>query len=351
MKIAFILPSLSNKGPVIVVYNLIKILMDEKGVYMKVFYFDDVESPLDFKCEVAKINFNEKIEFDKFDIIHSHTLRPDLYVLKFRKNISFSKIVTTIHQDSFHTFRTKYNLLLSKIITIIWILIQKRFDAIIAISSEINSKYNKYFKSKIHTIYNGCFLDKNLIDQDVKKKILNMKSDNSKILCSYSTITKDKGLQQVIKALKSLPNYKFIIIGEGPYLSDLKRITSQESLENRVLFVPYIHTPYSYLEFVDLYMMTSFSEGFGLSMVEAALQKKSIVCSNIPIFRELFSQNEVTFFELNQIPDLVNAIKIAYDTKNEKGFLAFQKADASYTAKSMAQNHYLLYSKILKQNI
>lgn len=347
MKIAFVLPSLANKGPVIVVYNLIKILLNDKRVSLIVFYFNDVENPLKFECEVSKINFNKKIDFSKYDIIHSHTLRSDFYLFRFRKHISSAKIVTTIHQDSFHTLRTRYNIFISKALTYSWIYLQTRFDAIIAISGEINLKYNKYFTPKLHTIYNGCFVDNHIIDTTFKDIILNLRSDGFKVLCSYCTITKDKGLQQVIKALKSLPDYVFLIIGEGPYLNHLKQFTLDERLENRVLFFPYIHVPYSYLQFIDLYMMTSYSEGFGLSMVEAALEKKSIVCSNIPIFKELFTKDEVTFFELDQTNDLVTSIQHGYKMKKEKGILAFDKASTYYTANSMAENHLSLYYKIL----
>lgn len=41
--------------------------------------------------------------------------------------------------------------------------------------------------------------------------------------------------------------------------------------------------------------MSSRSEGFPLSLLEAMIYKRNIVCSDIPIFKEILSENEVTF--------------------------------------------------------
>lgn len=47
--------------------------------------------------------------------------------------------------------------------------------------------------------------------------------------------------------------------------------------------------------------MSSRSEGFPLSLLEAMIYKRNIVCSDIPIFKEILSENEVTFFEREKL--------------------------------------------------
>ena len=81
MKIAYILPSLRNQGPVIVVKNIVDYLV-EWGVEIDVFYFDDFPSAMYFNCPVKKISMKTCIDFEQYDIVHSHCLRPDIYVAK-----------------------------------------------------------------------------------------------------------------------------------------------------------------------------------------------------------------------------------------------------------------------------
>ena len=98
---------------------------------------------------------------------------------------------------------------------------------------------------------------------------------------------------------------------------------------------------------MDIYMMPSYSEGFGLAMVEAALAKKSIVCSNLPSFHEIFTEREVSFFELDDKVSLIQAIENAYAEIDAKGNLASVRANQFFTAEIMAENHLRYYNMLL----
>ena len=78
MHIAYIVPKLANKGPVIVVLELVRQML-RHGHTCKVFYFDP-EQEIQFPCPVERITFSHAIDFRPFDIIHTHGLRPDCYV-------------------------------------------------------------------------------------------------------------------------------------------------------------------------------------------------------------------------------------------------------------------------------
>ena len=77
MKIAIIIPSLAQKGPIIIAYELVKGLLSY-GHNVSVFYFDNIIE-LHFPCEVNKIKLYEFWKIKGFDIIHTHCLRPDIF--------------------------------------------------------------------------------------------------------------------------------------------------------------------------------------------------------------------------------------------------------------------------------
>ena len=68
MKIAYILPSLANKGPIIVAKDLVNV-MSKHGHECFVFYFDD-KNQLHFQCPTQRIKMNTFIDFNSYDIIH-----------------------------------------------------------------------------------------------------------------------------------------------------------------------------------------------------------------------------------------------------------------------------------------
>lgn len=347
MKIAYIIPSLDNKGPIIVVNNIIRSLKNKVDV-IDVYYFDVIEdSILDFDCPTYKVQMNQKIDFDAYDIIHSHCLRPDLYVNKWRKHIKRAKVITTLHQDTYKSLTYQYNKLVSFIVTRYWLYVQSKFDGVTVISKQLKDQYNHLLKNKSSVIYNGCFvLDKEnaVLDIELVFSIRNIKDRGYKVIISYAYVTKRKGLAQVIKALVVLSDYAFIIIGDGPEIINLKKLVLSLNLEDRVLFFSARKTPYLYLEEVDIYAMPSYSEGFGLAMVEAALQKKSIVCSDIPAFNEIFTKDEAIFFQLDNQASLIHAIESAYQDKMQKSENAYLKVTSCFTADIMADN-FLNYYK------
>ena len=349
MRIAYIVPSLDNKGPIIVVNNLVRFLKD-KVDQIDVYYLDSIEGDtLDFDCPTYKIKMNEKIAFDQYDIIHSHCLRPDIYINKWQKYICKSRTVSTLHQDTFKSLTYQYNKLLAFVVTKYWLHIQKKFTGITAISQQLKDQYDSSLNNKVRLIYNGCFvLDKDRVELDnlILSKLDQVKSNGYKILLSYAYITKRKGLKQVIDILPLLTDFVLFLIGDGSEIIHLKDQVKNLGLEERVYFFPAQRAPYLYLQNVDIFIIPSYSEGFGLAMVEAALQKKSIVCSNIPSFNEIFTKNEATFFELDNLESLKEAIKIAYENKDLKSKNAFFKAKYKFTADIMADN-FLNYYKSL----
>ena len=95
MKIAYFVPSLDAKGPIFVVKSLSDLLIKREHEII-VYYFDEKEQ-IKFNCKTEKIAMNQKIDFDYFDILHSHCLRPDIYLSKWKKHIKHAKIISTLH--------------------------------------------------------------------------------------------------------------------------------------------------------------------------------------------------------------------------------------------------------------
>lgn len=347
MKISYILPSLVNKGPIIVVQHLVKELL-KQGHDITVFYFDDIKGAR-FDCPTIKLENKSSIKFDDFDIVHSHMYRPDRLLSKRGRGPYHSKFVSTMHADIQQDLLYSYNKIVSIIFTPIWLKFLRKMDAVITISEFLNTKYQQKLPNLI-TVYNGVNIDspapgENCITDTVKS----LKEKGFTVIVSYAFLSPRKGLSQVLKILPFKSNYVMIIIGDGPDKKNLQKLAASLNIEDRVYFFPYVQDPYKYLSETDLYVMPSYSEGFGLALVEAVLSKIPVVCSDIPVFKELFDNDEVTFFELDNENSLSNSITSALENASSKVVKAYQKAERYYTVTAMTNKYLKIYNKLLEK--
>lgn len=347
MKIAFIVPSLINHGPVIVAYTIVKHLVD-KVELIDVFYFDK-KYGLTFPCSTCRIKANKPIPFDEYDIIHSHGYRPDKYLASWKQNIRRAKIVTTIHSDIKRDLNYSYNFFVSLIFTRCWVHILRRFDAVVAISEKLCKLYSKDFKL-LYRIYNGVDIQYAPTDVNphIAKSIYKFKTNGYRIIGTYAYLTKVKGVEQLLNILPLRADLAVVIIGEGKAKQELIALSKKLAVEQRVLFCDYLPAPYNYLSLFDVYAICSRSEGFGLALVEAALTHTPIVCSDIEVFHEIFNEDQVSYFKLDEKSSLLQAIEIALSFEGkQKCTKAFRHGLEQFSGKVMADNYLSLYRSLL----
>ena len=344
MKVAFIVPSLQNLGPTIVVNTIIKHLC-YNGVEMSVYYFDESEA-MDFNCPVYKIVNNSPIDFDSFDIIHSNMYRPDKYVYHWKHRIRKAKIVTTIHQDIFRNLRYNYNCIISVCFTPLWIKYIKKFDRKIFISNTIKNLYS--FENSL-VIHNGIDIEYNpqLANQLYVEKIWKLKQHGYTLLGTYAAINRGKGIDQLIELARMRKDLGIVIIGNGKEKHALQLLARRYNVNEQILFLPYLHSPYNYLQHIDIYVMPSRNEGFGLAMIEAAMVGVPVICSNIPIFHEIFIENQVVFFDLENIDSLSEAVNIILSKYKYYKDSIYSYVMNHFTGEIMAKKYLNLYNSIV----
>lgn len=344
MKIAYILPSLKNVGPVRVVLDIVNnICNTRRDIEIVVYYVKDIVD-VSFPCECRKFSWVSFFELYSFDIIHSHMLRPDVLVslLPWFKGRKISTIHNIVEEDIFYT----HGKFLSKIVSFFWFLIWRRFDDVVVLSRVASD----YYKSKgilqenISLIYNGVRVNggSNLKIDEVESKMLSDFIVGRRVMGTACRFNRRKGLEQVIMALNQLSDHVFIILGEGNIQSELEQLAEEYNVKDRVLFLGYRENVIPYLKFFDLYVMPSRSEGFPLALIEAVSTGIPTVCSNIDIFKEAFLGDEVSFFELDNVSSFVSAVR---KVNGDFAIRARSRFLSVYTDEIMAENYYNLYLK------
>lgn len=132
---------------------------------------------------------------------------------------------------------------------------------------------------------------------------------NHKLLINALSKVKDKSIQ-------------LIIVGEGSERENLENLSMELGLQDRVTFVGYSNMPEKYLAKADLFVLPSFSEGFGIAAVEAMFCDVPCLCTNVGGCPELLQENISGWLfnpnKINELVDKINLISRLEQSKLEK---------------------------------
>ena len=230
----------------------------------------------------------------------------------------------------------------------VWLRALRKQDLIVTLSKHAVGYYSRWFpEAQLAYVYNAKSVDreKDLNDEE-RERLLRFKGKN-RLIGVNALLTARKGVDQLIKALPDLPGYVLAVVGDGKERKNLERLTERCGVGERCLFVGYQKDAFRYLPYYDVYAMVSRSEGFPLSLIEAAAYGVPTVCSRIPILEETFREDEVSFFTLEDIDSLRKAI---LRLSSSEGYGAnFKRAyDERYTLDRMVDGYLALYKDICK---
>lgn len=345
MNIAYIVPSLAAKGPVIVVQDLCRRFV-ESGHRCKIFYFDDI-TELDMPCETERIRFRQKIDFTEWDVVHSHMLRPDLWVWLHKPAKSGTKFVTTVHQHITETLCSDYGKTQGLLVGKLWRMALRRFDRVAVLTPTHAESIPEVRRSKKTVVFNGRDIDMTQQpDNEDIETVGQLRKKYPVILGSNSIITKRKGLDQIIRALPLLPHCAYVAIGAGPETDTLKRLAEKLGVADRCLWLGFKPNGYRYYKLMDIYMIPSHSEGFPLSLIEAAAMGKTAVCSDIAIFRDIVDRTQVIFAPLDNPQQLASAVTQAVTRRGDLSANLHSLYVSTLTEREMYSRYLNLYTDL-----
>jgi len=114
--------------------------------------------------------------------------------------------------------------------------------------------------------------------------------EHSRYLVAVGRLVARKGFDRLIMALEHLPeDTKLILVGSGPLRAELEQCARSRGLGDRVLLTGYVdeRRKYAYLAASDLYVLSSYHEGFGIVLQEAMAAGLPIVATSCGGQRDL----------------------------------------------------------------
>lgn len=349
MNVCFVVPALVSKAPIVLMLSLARYLLS-RGAEVTFLYFDEnVSVTLPEGARSERVSVWKRYDFSRFDIVHSSLLRSDFFVfLNARKKIK-TVFLSTVHSYIKEDLYFIHGYFASRLFSFFWRSFWLRQDAVVVLSQHARNYYGSLaLKKKLHVIYNGLDVvrDADFSASSQLSEVREFRAKCALVIGSYCVITAQKGLEQLIHALSRHADLGVIIVGNGQEKSRLVELSVSLDVADRCLFIAATPDAHQYNAFFDIFAMPSRAEGFGLALIEAALHGKKIICSDIPIFREIFDERSVTYFSLDDPISLDNAIYQAR-TDEQKALNAHTKASTEYSLDNMASAYCLLYSELI----
>lgn len=241
----------------------------------------------------------------QYDIAHVH-LFPAQYWAVLAKvwSKAKTKLIFTEHNTSNRRIQNKFLGLIDRYF-------YRKFDKIVAISSEIRGvlkSHTKQSDNKFQVIHNGVDIKDILSAQKLKKTSIGF-LEKDFVLIQVSSFRQPKDQFTLIKALIHLPdNIKLLLVGEGQNLKSCKDLANKLNLINRVIFLGLRSDVPQLLKTADVVVLSSHYEGMSLSSIEGMVSGRPFIASDVPGLREIVKGAGI-LFEKGNDEALANEIK------------------------------------------
>lgn len=236
--------------------------------------------------------------------------------------------------------------------------VNKRADFIITTGEQIRQNFidfNGILPSKIKSIPTG--IDARIFEPNKydKNKVRDELGIPRSAVCVGSM-----GLFREVKRLdiflnialsihKTHPNTHFLLVGSGDTESFVRDFISMHEMSEFVTLLPFSPEPAKMLSAMDIFMLTSSSEGVPQTLMQALFMQKACIATNVGSVRDLFFKDNFLLCDCDE-NQLKSALKLLLEHPQMLENLSSNKQEfvrTNFSLEKMASDVYSVYKEIL----
>ena len=296
------------------------------------------------------------IRRERYNLIHAHGARANFIVMFLRIFIKIP-IVTTVHSDYKLDFTD--NLYKKYVYTGLNVIALGFVDYYIAVSENFKKMLvNRGFKEeKIYTVYNTIDFE-TAVDFQPKDKFLqsyNIDAKDKILVGIIGRFDQVKGHSVFINAaaqvLKTHPNVIFLLAGEGPEENSLRQLAKKLKIEDSIVFTGFIEDIFSFINAIDINVLSSYSESFPYVLLEGALMKKATVSTAVGGVVDLIQEGETGLLappgDYSTLGEKITNLINDEPERKRLGENLYNFAKNEFSKESMKQRHLEIYHNII----
>ena len=294
----------------------------------------------------AVFYLNKYIRSNQTDVVHVHFVIPTGVVAWYLSKRFGIPYIITAHGSDVPGHNNKRFCILYKLLINPWRRIVKEADYVVApsehladlITDNMNKPGQGFDVAKVRLITNG--IDTSVFrNEDKEKRILLM-----------GRVQETKGMQDILECLtkETLKDWTIDIVGDGPYISTLKRIVQERELDKNVIFHGWIKSKsneqLSLLAKAYIFISASHVENCPLTPAEAYCSGCRVVLSDIPGHKAVM-EDAAEYFAIGdkaRIVKIIDRLISEFDIRETKGNSEINKERFDWDYRV------LLYEELLK---
>lgn len=285
----------------------------------------------------AKRALENLLSKEDIDIIHGHYLFPaGAAAVEVGKKHGIKTYVTAHGSDMFELYKsqplmrpTLKNVL--KDADVVFAVSNALKHEIIAtgvvgIADKTRISWNSVDINKFSTKQNNSFKDE-------------YKLNDKPIVLFVGNLIKRKNVDSLLEAKKiANSDYYLVVVGDGPLFKKLTKKVEDENIRD-VIFTGSRDDVESIIPSCDVLILPSFSESFGLVLIEALACGKPVIGSDVGGISEIINDDVGLLVNPNKISSIANAVDTIVNDENLRGIfsmnarnraLDFSKVDIPY---------------------
>ena len=230
----------------------------------------------------------------------------------------------------------------------------QKADALICINNKTKELYSDMVDSKkIVVIPPGIDISKH--------KFINRKKRNIVEILIVGYLVKRKGIELIIRVIativKTNPNVRVRIVGDGPEKENLQNLTKQLNIEKYVIFQGFIPNTKinGYYENADIFCFASYSEGFATVCLEAMASGLPIISTDVGGFNDIIidSKNGYIIKDRDSLEFKKKLLTLVdgRDLRIRIGKNARKIIERKYDWEIIAKQYYEIYKRVFEDQI
>lgn len=197
--------------------------------------------------------------------------------------------------------------------------LHKKFDKIVCCSKSSMESYIKSFEQPYKVTYLYNLINDNLI-LEKSKADFGTDKEYDFTFCTVGRLSPEKGFDRLLKCHKRLIEEGFVhnlwIVGGGAEFEKLNDYVAENHLNKSVRLYGHQNNPYPYMLNSNMFVCSSYSEGFSTVCVEAGILGKSILTTEVSGAKEFVADNNIGIIVDNSTEALYQGLRSILLDKN-----------------------------------
>jgi L-malate glycosyltransferase len=292
------------------------------------------------------------------DILHSHRYKENILAALLKKRLGIKRAVQTVHgapepMSGIRKVKARLYETINRYYT------RRYFDRIITVSSDLqNQLKSKYPPDRLINIHNSVNNANLKISKNRDQLLKEFGIENDAIVIGTAgRMVPIKGydifLQMARLIISEFPNSRFLLVGDGPLLNDLKGQAASLGIVDKVIMPGFRRDIPDILNALDIFIISSHHEGIPMIVLEAMALNRAVVSTEVGGIKEIIEPEISGLFAEPGNPEALaeKCLKIIKDPsqRNKLQNAAGKRIKNEYSANIQKERLIELYIQLTKK--